>query len=390
MLVANETVAQHLDDHDVPTLYRIHEKPDPLKVEEFEEFISTLGYSLAAPPNDVQPRHFQKLVEKIRGTPEEKPIAFLMLRTMQKARYDPENLGHFGLAAKSYTHFTSPIRRYPDLVVHRTLRESRQGRMSEDRREELTDDLPGDRAPHVRARAARRRRRARAGPVEEGPLHGGQGRRRVRGLRHRRHARSACSSSSSSTSSRAWCTSRRWRTTTTGSSSGRTSSAARTPARSTASATACGCRSSRSTWSGGRSISAWSEILDRVRRVGAATGVRAAARREPKSRAPREAPGKRKQRPGQARSGKRVRRSASAHAECRIGRCRTCARSSSARPVTSITARARWCVALTGTDPDRLKEEKARGITIDLGFAHLEADGVRTSRSWTCRGTSGS
>jgi ribonuclease R len=142
MLLANETVAQHLDDHEVPTLYRIHEKPDPLKVDEFEEFVTTLGYSLAAPPNDVKPRHFQKLVEKMRGTPEEKPIAFLMLRTMQKARYDPENLGHFGLAAKSYTHFTSPIRRYPDLVVHRTLRDSRTGRMHEDRKDELTDDLP--------------------------------------------------------------------------------------------------------------------------------------------------------------------------------------------------------------------------------------------------------
>ena len=142
MLLANETVAQHLDEREVPTLYRVHERPDPLKVMEFEEFITTLGYSLAAPPNDVKPRHFQKLVEKMRGTPEEKPIAFLMLRTMQKARYDPENLGHFGLAAKSYTHFTSPIRRYPDLVVHRTLRESRHGRMDEDRREELTDDLP--------------------------------------------------------------------------------------------------------------------------------------------------------------------------------------------------------------------------------------------------------
>ena len=78
----------------------------------------------------------------MRGTPEEKPIAFLMLRTMQKARYDPSNLGHFGLAAESYTHFTSPIRRYPDLVVHRTLRESRHGGMTEERKAELTDDLP--------------------------------------------------------------------------------------------------------------------------------------------------------------------------------------------------------------------------------------------------------
>ena len=142
MLLANETVAQHLDDHDVPSLFRVHEEPDPLKVEEFEEFVSTLGYSLAAPPNEVKPRHFQKLVEKMRGTPEEKPIAFLMLRTMQKARYDEQNKGHFGLAAKSYTHFTSPIRRYPDLVVHRTLRESRHDAMNTDRKDELIDDLP--------------------------------------------------------------------------------------------------------------------------------------------------------------------------------------------------------------------------------------------------------
>jgi ribonuclease R len=100
-----------------------------------------MGYSLATAPNAVRPRHFQKLVERISGKPEEKPIAFLMLRTMQKARYDPSNMGHFGLAASSYTHFTSPIRRYPDLIVHRTLRESRQG-MSSDRIEELTEDLP--------------------------------------------------------------------------------------------------------------------------------------------------------------------------------------------------------------------------------------------------------
>jgi ribonuclease R len=141
MLLANETVAEHLDQHDVPTLYRIHEPPDPLKVEQFEEFISTLGYSLGAPAEAVRPRHFQKLVDRIKGKPEEKPIAVLMLRTMQKARYDASNLGHFGLAAGSYTHFTSPIRRYPDLVVHRTVRESRNG-MSAERRDELTDDLP--------------------------------------------------------------------------------------------------------------------------------------------------------------------------------------------------------------------------------------------------------
>ncbi len=142
MLVANETVAEHLDENKVPTLYRVHEDPDPLKVEEFEEFISTLGYGLGADAEHVQPKHFQKLVQRMQGTPEEKPIAFLMLRTMQKAHYSEENLGHFGLAAKSYTHFTSPIRRYPDLVVHRTLREFRQGRTNEPVAQKRAEDMP--------------------------------------------------------------------------------------------------------------------------------------------------------------------------------------------------------------------------------------------------------
>ena len=106
-----------------------------------EIFAAPIGEAWS-PADNVRPRHFQKLVERMRGTPEEKPIAFLMLRTMQKARYDPSNLGHFGLAADSYTHFTSPIRRYPDLIVHRTLRESRQGAMTTERQEELIDDLP--------------------------------------------------------------------------------------------------------------------------------------------------------------------------------------------------------------------------------------------------------
>ena len=113
MLLANETVAQHLADHATPTLFRIHEAPDILKVEEFEEFISSLGHSLATPSHSVQPKHFQKLVKSIAGTPEERAIAMLMLRTMQKARYDAANLGHVGLAAKSYCHFTSPISATP-------------------------------------------------------------------------------------------------------------------------------------------------------------------------------------------------------------------------------------------------------------------------------------
>lgn len=142
MLLANETVAEYLEASGVPGLYRVHEEPDPLKVAQFEEFISTLGYGLGVPLHTVRPRHFQALVKKIRGKPEEKPIAALMLRTMQKARYAPANLGHFGLAFSSYTHFTSPIRRYPDLVVHRLLRAARRGGLPDAEREALLEDLP--------------------------------------------------------------------------------------------------------------------------------------------------------------------------------------------------------------------------------------------------------
>jgi ribonuclease R len=142
MLLANQTVATFLEAEAAPALYRIHEEPDILKVAKFEEFISGFGYSLAAPPAGLRPRHFQKLIERIHGKPEEKPIAFLMLRTMQKARYAPENLGHFGLAADSYTHFTSPIRRYPDLVVHRALRATRHKLLNEEEREDWLEELP--------------------------------------------------------------------------------------------------------------------------------------------------------------------------------------------------------------------------------------------------------
>ncbi|HEX6163744.1 MAG TPA: ribonuclease R, partial [Vicinamibacterales bacterium] len=142
MLLANETVAGHLESKDMPALYRIHEPPDPLKVMQFEEFVSGFGFSLGASENAVRPKHFQKLVEKIRGNPAERPIAFLMLRTMQKARYDAMNVGHFGLAAETYTHFTSPIRRYPDLVVHRLLREQRHTKVTDERKAELEEDLP--------------------------------------------------------------------------------------------------------------------------------------------------------------------------------------------------------------------------------------------------------
>jgi ribonuclease R len=142
MLLANETVAAHLEGQAVPALHRVHEAPDTKKVEDFEAFITPLGYSLAARGRALTPKHFQKLIDRMRGTPEERPIAALMLRTMQKARYDAVSLGHFGLAVEHYTHFTSPIRRYPDLVVHRMLREPRQGPIADARREELEEELP--------------------------------------------------------------------------------------------------------------------------------------------------------------------------------------------------------------------------------------------------------
>ena len=142
MLIANETVAEHLVRQEMPALFRVHERPDAAKVEAFEEFATSLGYSLAASPDAIAPGHFQRLLERLRGRPEERPVARLMLRTMRLARYEPDNLGHFGLAAPSYTHFTSPIRRYPDLVVHRAVRASRRPTLSAERTRRWSEDLP--------------------------------------------------------------------------------------------------------------------------------------------------------------------------------------------------------------------------------------------------------
>jgi len=142
MLVANETVARHLSESGLPALFRIHEPPDPVKVANFEAFTRPLGHDLGVPTESVRPRHFQQLLKRLHGQPEERSVALLMLRTMKKAQYAPVNAGHFGLAAEHYTHFTSPIRRYPDLVVHRLVRESMGGAPSAERIQALTDELP--------------------------------------------------------------------------------------------------------------------------------------------------------------------------------------------------------------------------------------------------------
>ena len=119
MLAANEAVAATLSAAQIPTLYRIHESPDELKVKEFTAFSRTLGLHLST--NGGSPKWFGKVLSMVAGTPKEYLVNNILLRTMQRARYSPENAGHFGLAAAFYTHFTSPIRRYPDLIVHRTL-----------------------------------------------------------------------------------------------------------------------------------------------------------------------------------------------------------------------------------------------------------------------------
>jgi len=120
MILANEVVAGHLEENDIPGIYRVHEEPDPMKVEEFSEIVK--GFGLKFEPRTAEPVEFQKFVASIEGRPEERMLSYLMLRSFKQAKYSEENIGHFGLSSDSYTHFTSPIRRYPDLVVHRILK----------------------------------------------------------------------------------------------------------------------------------------------------------------------------------------------------------------------------------------------------------------------------
>ncbi|WP_410772466.1 ribonuclease R [Fontibacillus sp. BL9] len=144
MLAANETVAEHFHWLKVPFIYRIHEDPDQEKLMNFMAFVANFGYAVkGGKGNKVHPRALQTLLEDIQGTKEQTVISTMMLRSMKQAKYDAESTGHFGLAAEFYTHFTSPIRRYPDLVIHRIIREviEHGGALPEARQEYLASRM---------------------------------------------------------------------------------------------------------------------------------------------------------------------------------------------------------------------------------------------------------
>lgn len=141
MLAANETVAEDFFWQDLPFVYRTHENPDPEKIRALQEFLRGFGYSVRGSKDGIHPKELQKLMERIEDTPEETMISRMTLRSMRQARYSTRCTGHFGLAAKYYCHFTSPIRRYPDLQIHRIIKDTLRGRMTPERITHYTEIL---------------------------------------------------------------------------------------------------------------------------------------------------------------------------------------------------------------------------------------------------------
>lgn len=142
MLLANETVAEEYYWLEIPFVYRVHESPDEDKLKKLAAFIHNFGYTMHLGGDEVRPGEIQKLLAKIEGTPQENLISRLALRSMRRAQYAPDNAGHFGLAAQYYTHFTSPIRRYPDLQIHRIIKDHLRGRMNEEKIQHYRNILP--------------------------------------------------------------------------------------------------------------------------------------------------------------------------------------------------------------------------------------------------------
>ena len=142
MLIANETIAQHMHKIKMPFVFRVHEQPEQGKIDKLNNLLHNFGQNIPK-SDEIRPKELQNILKKVAGKPEERIISTVMLRSLKQARYEAENIGHFGLAATYYTHFTSPIRRYPDLIVHRLLRETfRTGDISEKRKQKLTAILP--------------------------------------------------------------------------------------------------------------------------------------------------------------------------------------------------------------------------------------------------------
>ncbi len=142
MLAANETIAEHYYWQGVPFLYRIHGEPEEEKFKKLQTFIKNFGYNIKGSGNEIHPKEFQKLLAKIEGTDAEALISRLVLRSMQQAKYSPDCEGHFGLACDYYTHFTSPIRRYPDLQIHRIIKDDLRGRLTDIKKSHYENILP--------------------------------------------------------------------------------------------------------------------------------------------------------------------------------------------------------------------------------------------------------
>ena len=155
MLIANETVAQDFFWQELPFVYRTHDTPDSEKIRKLGTFINNFGYSIKIGQEEIHPKELQKLLERIEDTPEESLISRLTLRSMKQAKYTTQSTGHFGLATQYYCHFTSPIRRYPDLQIHRIIKETLRGRMNEKRIAHYERILP-----EVAAQSSARERRA--------------------------------------------------------------------------------------------------------------------------------------------------------------------------------------------------------------------------------------
>ncbi|MEW9502090.1 ribonuclease R [Jeotgalibacillus marinus] len=156
MLAANETIAEHFHWMNIPFIYRIHEDPKEAKLQRFFEFITNFGLVVKGTANEIHPRALQEIVDEVQGRPEEMVVSTMMLRSMQQAKYDDSSLGHFGLATDFYTHFTSPIRRYPDLIVHRLIRTYLIQKKVDERTQQKWDS----RLPEIAAHTSSRERRA--------------------------------------------------------------------------------------------------------------------------------------------------------------------------------------------------------------------------------------